>query len=260
LRQTRIIPHLFSESALAALRGFVDHSTLFAFDLDGTLTSISADPQNILLSGATREQLSRLIKHAPVAVITGRSRSDAQAHLGITPHFLIGNHGAEGLPGWQAWEREFVDMCVDWEKQMRQALLSADVSGITIENKGMTLSIHYRAALRRRRARSLILKGIDELVPKPRRVEGKCVENLLPPSAPDKGTAMLYLMRLSESPKGLYVGDDVTDEDVFRLEGNHLFTVRVGTGVMSRAQYELRNHKEMVRLLREINQTLTKGH
>ena len=258
MTQIGTIPYLFSESGLTALRSFVDRSTLFAFDLDGTLTPIAADPQSILVSEATRKELGLLVTYAPVAVITGRSRSDAQAHLGIVPRLLIGNHGAEGLPGWEAREKEFVDMCVDWERQLSQILLLTDVSGISIENKGTTLSIHYRAARNRRRARSLILKGIDLLVPRPRRVEGKCVENLLPEAAPDKGTAMLYLMDLTKCSKGCYVGDDATDEDVFRLDGNRLFTVRVGTRGVSRAQYELRNQEEIIRLLREINQALAR--
>ena len=45
--------------------------------------------------------MSKLI----VAVITGRSRSDAMQHLAITPHYLIGNHGAEGLPGWESQDK-----------------------------------------------------------------------------------------------------------------------------------------------------------
>jgi len=252
----RRIISLFSEPGLTALRNFVDHATLFAFDLDGTLTPIISDPQNILVSEATKEELCRLIKHAPVAVITGRSRNDARAHLGIAPMFLIGNHGAEGLPGWEVREKEFVDICIGWERQLSRIFLPSNVSGISIENKGMSLSIHYREARYRRRARTLILRGIDLLMPKPRRVRGKCVENLLPAAAPDKGTAMLYLMDLTKCPKGFYAGDDVTDEDVFRLDGNCLFTVRVGAVQSSRAQYELLSQGDTLRLLKEINRIL----
>ncbi|MBA4416555.1 MAG: trehalose-phosphatase [Syntrophus sp. (in: bacteria)] len=258
-RLRRITAPLFSKSGLAALRSFIDHETLFAFDLDGTLTPITADPRGILVSEATREELDCLINRATVAIITGRSRSDAQVHIGITPQFLIGNHGAEGLPGWEEREREFTDMCLDWEHKMGKTFLQENVSGISIENKGTSLSIHYRAAPYRRRARALILRCIDLLTPRPRRVGGKCVENLIPEGAPDKGTAMLYLMDFIKYQKGFYIGDDVTDEDVFRLDRNCLFTVRVGTIQGSLAQYRLRNQEETVRLLREINQILKPG-
>jgi trehalose 6-phosphate phosphatase len=252
----RAIPYLFSEPGLVALCGFVDHTTLFAFDLDGTLAPIAAHPQSILVSEAATEALGSLISHASVAIITGRSRSDAEAHLRVAPRFIAGNHGAEGLPGWEAREGEFRSLCVDWERQLSQIFLQTDHSGITIENKGTTLSIHYRAARNRKKAQSLILQGIDRLLPRPRRVSGKCVENLLPEGAPDKGRAMLYLMELAKRPKAFYVGDDVTDEEVFRMDGDHFFTVRVGTTGVSRAQYALRNQGEIVRLLREINRAL----
>jgi trehalose 6-phosphate phosphatase len=95
------------------------------------------------------------------------------------------------------------------------------------------------------------------LLPQPRRVAGKLVENLLPQNAPDKGTAMLHLLELTKFPKGFYVGDDVTDEEVFRLDGDILFTVGVGRQRMTKARYELRNQTDIIRLLREINQALS---
>jgi trehalose 6-phosphate phosphatase len=256
MTQMQEITSLFSESGLTALHSFVDHGTLFAFDLDGTLTPITANPHGILLSETIKEELCRLINHAPVAIITGRSRSDAGSHLGVTPQFLIGNHGAEGLPGWEEQEKKFIHICVDWEQQLSRILFPEDGSGINIENKGTSLSIHYREARYRRRTRTMILRGIDLLVPRPRRVRGKCVENLLPEAAPDKGMALLHLMDLIKCTKGFYVGDDITDEDVFRLDRNRIFTVRVGTTQASRAQYKLRSQRETVRLLREINNTL----
>lgn len=246
-------PYLFTESGFRDLDRFVNTKTLFAFDLDGTLAPISPDPRTIRISGKTRKGLARLINLAVVAIVTGRSRSDAQAHLGIVPQFLIGNHGAEGLPGWEARERDFAEISLTWERQLRQLIPPEDVSGIGIENKGTTLSIHYRAAGNKRQTRDLLLQGIQKLNPGPRRIPGKRVENLLPVTAPDKGTAIRYLLDLSESSMGLYVGDDATDEEVFRLEGDRLLTIRVGTGGRSRARYRLRKQSEVARLLEEIN-------
>jgi trehalose 6-phosphate phosphatase len=252
--------HLFTESGLATLRNFVGPATLFAFDLDGTLAPIADHPQNIVISETARTELRRLITHASVAIITGRSRADAQAHLGIVPQFLVGNHGAEGLPGWEKQEETFSQVSSNWEGQLQKLLPLEHPSGIRLENKGMTLSIHYRGAPHRRKAQSLILRSVGSLVPRPRRVTGKLVENLLPENAPDKGTAILHLLELMKSPKGLYVGDDATDEDVFRLDRDDLFTVRVGRRGITKARYELRNQKDIVRLLKEINQILSASH
>ena len=247
------VPYLFTESGLRDLDHFVDKKTLFAFDLDGTLAPITSDPRSIRISGKTQKGLTHLIAQAVVAIVTGRSRDDARSHLGIVPQFLIGNHGAEGLPGWEARERDFVEISLAWERQLRQLLPPKKVSEIRIENKGTTLSIHYRAARNKRQTQVLLLQGIEKLIPRPRRIPGKCVENLLPASAPDKGAAIRYLLDLSGSSMGLYVGDDATDEEVFRLDEDRLLTIHVGTGSRSRARYRLRKQSEVARLLDEIN-------
>ena len=69
--------YLFGRTACSVLDRFLDRSTLFAFDLDGTLAPIVSDPDAAGISGAVREELSVLAGMAPVAIITGRSRPDA---------------------------------------------------------------------------------------------------------------------------------------------------------------------------------------
>jgi trehalose 6-phosphate phosphatase len=96
--------YLFSDAGQAALRHFIDASTLFAFDLDGTLAPIVPEPEGILIPKGIWEGLIRLNRMAPVAIITGRGRADARRHLGFKPRFLVGNHGAEGLPGYKDQE------------------------------------------------------------------------------------------------------------------------------------------------------------
>jgi trehalose 6-phosphate phosphatase len=250
------LPNLFTESGFRDLDRFVDQKTLFAFDLDGTLAPITSDPRAIRIPGKIQKGLARLIDLAVVAIITGRSRNDALFHLGIVPQFLIGNHGAEGLPGWQSQERDFNETSSAWEGQLRGLIPPEKISEIYIENKGATLSIHYRAALNKRQTRVLLLQSIEKLMPKPRRIPGKCVENLLPVTAPDKGKAIRHLLDQSESLLGIYVGDDTTDEGVFKLDGDRLLTIRVGTGSRSRARYRLREQSEVARLLEEINSRL----
>jgi len=252
MTSTDAIPYLFSESGMAALHGFIDLKTLFAFDLDGTLAPIVSNPGDILVPESILAELTILHKQSAVAVITGRSRRDALRHLGFVPQYLVGNHGAEGLPGWEAREAEFLHMAETWEVQLYGILSGVDRSAVFIENKGATLSIHYRNC-NEEGIHALILNAIDRLTPRPRRIGGKCIENLIPDKAPDKGASMLHLMRHTGCPKGFFVGDDETDEDVFRLSGEHLFTVRVGTGNYTKARYVLRDQTEISRLLHEIN-------
>ena len=85
---------------------------------------------------------------------------------------------------------------------------------------------------------------------------GKCVENLIPEGAPDKGVALKMLMQQAGCMKGIFVGDDETDEDVFRLDDANLFTIRVGRRTSSGARFYLRKQNEIFLLLREINNIL----
>lgn len=245
--------YLFKDSALASMECFVDRATLFAFDLDGTLAPIVPDPGDIGIPEAVRKELAILNKSMNVAVITGRSCDDARSHLGISPRYLIGNHGAEGLAEWRMREKEFSRTADSWQDQLTLLLPFNDRHGISIENKGTTLSIHYRYADNIEVAHASILRAIHKLVPRPRRVSGKCIENLIPENAPDKGIALKILMRQAACPKGFFAGDDETDEDVFRLDDENIFTVQIGGKSGSRAKFYLKDQHEITRLLREIN-------
>ncbi len=244
--------YLFSETGQAALRSFVDRSTLFAFDLDGTLAPIVADPARIEIPKEIREHLTYLNRMAPFAIISGRSRADARNHLGFAPRFLIGNHGAEGLPCREKQEEDFRGRCIKWQKQLEELLPHASESGIVIENKGTTLSVHYRKTSNREAAVKKILEVIGQLNPIPQRISGKCVENLLPAKAPRKGEALLEIMDHADCSKALFVGDDATDEDIFRLENDSVLGIRIGCEGLSSADYCLSDQKEMSDLLEEI--------
>jgi trehalose 6-phosphate phosphatase len=248
--------YLFSDTGLAALHAFIDPATLFAFDLDGTLAPIAADPGSIRIPQDIQKALAELKDRAPMAIITGRSRMDARHHLGGEPQFLVGNHGAEGLPGWERYEEDFRRLAGEWEWQLPRIIPDGETSGIVVENKGMSVSVHYRGAKNRPVARSFVLNAIGRLVPQPRVVGGKYVENLLPEEAPDKGVALLQLMSGAGCAKGFFVGDDQTDEDVFQLDREELFTVRVGIRTRSRARFFLRNQGEVLQLLHRINDAL----
>jgi trehalose 6-phosphate phosphatase len=250
------LSYLFTNTAFSKMRNFIDKTTLFAFDLDGTLAPIASKPGVIGVPDSIRQELTTLQEQAVVAVITGRSRSDALHHLDISPHYLIGNHGAEGLPGWEDQENEFLGITNQWQSQLDNLLPLENRRGIMIENKGSTLSIHYRNVCNIKYAHKMILQAIDKLDPQPRRIGGKFIENLIPVSAPDKGIAFRILMEKSGCQKGFFVGDDETDEDIFRLNDANIFTVRIGINVFSDALFYLRNQNEIIRLIGEINNVL----
>ena len=244
--------YLFSAAGRAALHAFVTGSTLYAFDLDGTLAPIVDEPAGIMIQEEVQQQLRTLDRLAPVAVITGRSRADALPHLGFSPRYLVGNHGAEGLPGNEKSEDGFVRLCRGWEEQLRTLLPKAASNGIVTENKGATLSLHYRNAPDRDVVQRDILDAVSRLDPLPRRVSGKFVENLVPREALHKGDALLRVMERLGCQRAIFVGDDVTDEDVFRLENDTVLGIRVGMDTGSSASLHIHEQHEIVLLLAEI--------
>lgn len=250
---------IFSNAGLAALSAFVDRTTLFTFDLDGTLAPIIEDPDRIMIPGDVREKMTRLCFLAMVAVLTGRARDDARAHLGFEPRFIVGNHGAEGLPGWEQLEGGFALLCRQWEDQLRTIFTHALESGIIIENKGSSLTLHYRKAPDREAAHAEILRAVQRLEPLPRRISGKCVENIMPSDSLNKGEALLQLMRHAGSDRSVFIGDDVTDEDVFRLRNDHVLGIRVGNSSSSEADYCLSDQNQIGRLLDEIIHALERA-
>ncbi|MDD2852736.1 MAG: trehalose-phosphatase [Desulfuromonadaceae bacterium] len=247
--------YLFSETGLAALDTSIDASTLFAFDLDGTLAPIVADPGNIAIPDDIRCQLTALNRIAAVVVITGRSRCDALTHLGFTPAYVVGNHGAEGLPGREEEEREYARLCSRWKKQLCE-MLTISASGIFLEDKGATLALHYRNARDHERVHEEILSAVSRLVPPPRAGSGKCVVNISPQGAPHKGDAILSLMNCLGHSRALFIGDDETDEDVFRLHDCRIMGIRIGMNAQSAAHYYLQNQLEISAVLERVKEAV----
>lgn len=243
MKPSKSMIYLFSDAGNEKLRGFVRRDTLFAFDLDGTLAPITADPSNIAIPAAVRCRLIDLHRMAPLAIITGRARADAIKHLGFTPGFLVGNHGAEGLPGCQARERQYVRLCREWKRCLLEIL--RDKNGIVIEDKGTTLSLHYRNSHDPERAHKEILLAMNGLTPSPRAVGGKFVENIAPQDAPNKGEALLSVMWSLGCPQAVFFGDDETDEDVFRLRNDRVLGIRIGPSTRSAASHYLHDQDEL---------------
>lgn len=245
--------NLFSSSeGLQRLERLAGQRLLCAFDFDGTLAPIVSKPEDAQLPSSLRRQLLALQLHAPLAIITGRALADITPRLGFAPDFLIGNHGLEGLPGERAaataaYQRS---VCAGWRVQL-DALLAADYPdpGVQVEDKRYSLSVHYRHAQAAERAHHDLEPLLASLEPAPRLVGGKCVFNLMPPDAGDKGSALLQLVEEIGAEGALYAGDDVTDEDVFRLTRDDLLAVRVEVSETSAAPFFVPRFEDVPQLL-----------
>jgi trehalose 6-phosphate phosphatase len=248
-------PLLSHAGELAITRLMQHRRVLLAFDFDGTLAPIVDRPEDARIAPATAQQLAHLARHMPVAVVTGRSVADVRQRLGFDPAYVVGNHGAEGLHG---------VLSGPGLTQLRQRLLAAtaalDQTGVSLEDKGLSLALHYRLARDPELALQTISRCLADLPPDLTTFGGKCVVNVVLRHAPDKGDATLALLQASACDSLLFVGDDVNDEAVFARADSHWLTVRIGqTGHGSRAMYFLESPAQMNWLLARIGQHLGAG-
>jgi trehalose 6-phosphate phosphatase len=218
---------------------------LLAFDYDGTLAPIVSDPAQAPMRPSTRVLLADLAIRYPCVVISGRAQRDARRWLeGIPLRQVIGNHGVEP---WQA-TRPMMAEVERWLPLLERRL--SGLAGVWIEDKTYSLAVHYRLSREKKKALARILDAAAELGPA-RLVGGKQVVNILPEHAPHKGMALLRERNRLGCDTALYLGDDVTDEDVFGLdEPGRLLAVRVGAKPDSAAPYCVRSQAAVDELLR----------
>jgi trehalose 6-phosphate phosphatase len=119
---------------------------------------------------------------------------------------------------------------------------------VTIEDKRLSLAVHYRQSPDHGRAREAIRAAASRLA-RARVVGGKCVVNVVPRGAPHKGTALEAERQRLRCDAALYVGDDETDEDVFALPARGRIGIRVGREPGSRARYYVRDQAQVDALL-----------
>jgi trehalose 6-phosphate phosphatase len=189
-------------------------------DVDGTISEIAPTPRQARVSPPCRRYLNLLCRRlALVAVVSGRSAAEVRDMLGIEGVVYIGNHGLER---WVKNQAALPDGARDYSGMVESALeeLSSRLSmkGVTLENKGLSLTIHYRLSPQPEAAEREILSALaaSERAKGLRVVRGRLALNLLPPVAVNKGTAVLDLIRDYGLQGGLYLGDDLTDIDAFR--------------------------------------------
>jgi len=239
--------HILAKRHVHTLADFASSNVLLAFDYDGTLAPIVSDPSVARLPRATRRLLASAAARYPCVVISGRARHDLMKRVGSIPVFhLSGNHGLEPWAQNDGYARRVEG----WVRRLRTQL--APYSGVVVEDKTYSLTIHYRHARRRR----LTIEAIDDAVRRlrgARSLGGKHAVSLVPSGAPTKGEALERARRLLACDTAIYVGDDQTDEDAFSAgRGDRLLAIRIGARRDSRAHYYLRSQREIDDLLRAL--------
>lgn len=206
---------------------------LIALDFDGTLTRIRKRPQGAVLSPSMRCLLKKIKRRYPLAIWSGRGLPQLKKKIKVGGLFYAGNHGLEITgPGFT-----FTHPAARRNRKLINQLyaqLSVGLKKIpsVIEDKRYSISVHYRitpahqlATLKKifynitgplARRRQIVVKG------------GKKVLEVLPPLKWHKGHALKLLQQHLGNIPILYLGDDLTDEDVFRVLGKKDRGILVG--------------------------------
>ena len=231
---------------LRTLAGFACSNVLLAFDYDGTLAPIAARPEDAHMRPATRELLAEVARTYPTVVISGRALADVTAMVSTVPlWYVYGNHGLEPAgPGSQAPEEASV-----WAAQLAPRLPAS--LGIRIEDKGHTLTLHFRGAPDRDGAIAAIEDAIEAL-PDVSVLRGKDAINLLPRGGGNKGVALTQARTTFDCQQAIYVGDEETDEAAFAAGGDRTLAIRVEPSGHSCARYHLGAQMDIDRLLQAL--------
>ncbi len=236
---------------------------LLLLDFDGTLVPLARRIDAARLTEEIRELLGSLQgrRRVAVAVLSGRSLRDLQARVDLPAVYYGGNHGLEiAGPGIaflhsRALARRPIvqTLAARIESDLRR------VPGAALENKRLTLSVHYRCVARtsRRSLQRFRTRMRVEASGLPVKWgAGRKVWELLPRVKWHKSAASLYLMQYLGGPFPIALGNDSTDEDIFTALKERGLSIRVGRLQSSRADYYLRDQGQVARFLRETRTAL----
>jgi trehalose 6-phosphate phosphatase len=192
-------------------------------DLDGTLSPIVSTPEEASVLPGCRRALERLLDRIDfVAVVSGRPGGEAKRLLGVDGVVYLGNHG---LDRWIGLERPAGPPAGQAETAWRSVRLAledlketlAGQPGLRFEDKGATISIHYRLAPDPEAARSLVLAAAAQAAARHDLAagEGKKVVELRPSHWPGKGAGLGELAHGCGLRGMVYLGDDYPDLHAF---------------------------------------------
>jgi trehalose 6-phosphate synthase/phosphatase len=193
-----------------------------------------------------------------LTIISGRSVATLQKWFDDLPINLVAEHGASIRHQDGAWSTEYEED-MSWKQLIRPTLelFSQRSPGSFVEEKRYTLAWHYRnvdADLGFGRSREL-LDNLYHLVRNGQLqvIDGnKVIEVRI--AGIDKGVAARRVIQDKPYDFILAVGDDKTDEDMFRALEHKAATIKVGSG-HTLAQYTLSSQQEVLQLLNTLAST-----
>jgi len=232
---------------------------LLLLDYDGTLVPFSRIPSEAAPDNAVRDLLGRLAADPKnhVVIISGRDVTSLDRWLGQLPVTLVAEHGASFKMRNAGWQ-QLVSVSDLWKDEIRRVmqLFVLRCAGSFVEEKTNTIAWHYRntqTGLGFSRSREL-LNTLSQLIQNTtlQVIDGnKVVEVRI--GGFDKGATALKIINEMDPDFVLCMGDDTTDEDMFKALEGEAYTIKVNNGASS-AQYTILSQQQVLPLLQSLLQ------
>ena len=245
------------ENTLSSIKSKYNKSgkRIFLIDYDGTLTPIAKLPEMALLNENTEGILKTISsdKRNTIVIVSGREREFMDKQFRNLSVVLIAEHGYFIKYPQGEWENN-AEINLNWKKKIAPILMNYTdrLNGSMIEEKHASLVWHYRNA--DEEVASLRINELkDDLIEilntesKLQMLEGNKVlevKSILY----DKGTAAAGLLNKDKYDFILAIGDDKTDEDLFRVIPKYGITIKVG-GKPSKARFNIRDQSQIYEVL-----------
>ncbi len=253
---------------LRSLASMIKRENLYIFlDFDGTLSPIAPTPGEAILPADTKKILNKLaaMRGVIVSLISGRGINDLKKKAGVKGILYSGNHGME-IEGKGIAFRRVVSEAERTETGKIKSMAAAACSGlkgVKVEDKGGSITVHYRLA------------GVmDSAILKKRMMflkdrlkkhglyfirKGKKSFEVIPVNGWNKGMAVLLIIEKFRKMRGIrdfgaiYIGDDRTDRDAFKVlkgDGAGVFVGKSKNGYG--ADFSVKDTMEAAQFLKKI--------
>uniref|UniRef100_A0A0E0B250 Trehalose 6-phosphate phosphatase n=1 Tax=Oryza glumipatula TaxID=40148 RepID=A0A0E0B250_9ORYZ len=222
------------EKVVAASKG---KQIVMFLDYDGTLSPIVDDPDAAFMSETMRMAVRSVAKHFPTAIVSGRCRDKVFEFVKLAELYYAGSHGMDikGPASRHAAAKspphnkgvlfqpasEFLPMIEQVHDRLEQATRS--IPGAKVENNKFCVSVHFRCVDEKSwGALAETVRRVVREFPRLRLSQGRMVFEVRPTIKWDKGKALEFLLDSlgfadCSDVLPVYIGDDRTDEDAFKV-------------------------------------------
>ncbi|KAL4274108.1 hypothetical protein GQ457_13G009990 [Hibiscus cannabinus] len=204
-------------------------------DYDGTLSPIVQDPDQAFMSGEMRAAVRDVARYFPTAIVTGRCRDKVYSFVKLSGLYYAGSHGMDIKGPSKSCKynkgnqgvlfqpaSEFLPMINEVYKALVERTKS--IGGAKVENNKFCVSVHFRCV--DEKSWGALVEQVRSVLgqyPKLKLTQGRKVLEIRPTIKWDKGRALEFLLEAlgyanSDDVLPIYIGDDRTDEDAFKVK------------------------------------------